>query len=530
MNKIDLVENKEFDYVTNTLIEHRKKYAQFFTPYKIAKFMCGWVYHNLSKKNDVIVLEPAIGLGIFSRILINEFGLNASFFCFDIDSKVLKYGEKIFSDLNINIRLEDYIKSDWQDKYDCIICNPPYFKFHDYDNINLISLINGKTNSSLNGFTNLYALFIIKSIFQLKDDGCAAYIVPSEFLNSDYGKEVKRQLILSCAIVELIVIDFEENVFEDALTTSCILLIKKRKNKTIRFHHINTLSQIDILENELIYDKQTELINEHYEYSYDELLPEIKWRNYYQNLSLDHLKNIVNLRKYCQVKRGIATGSNDYFVFNESKAKEYNINQENLLPCVAKANDIKNLIFKESDLIELIEKDASIYLIDLKVYQNQSIIDYIKFGEEIKVNERYLTKCRSPWYSLENNKPADLWVGVFNRDGIRVIWNKAKILNLTTFHGIYVNLQFLEYIDIIFAYFNTKIAKKIFEVNRREYGNGLNKMEPNDFNNSLIFDFKILSTDEISYIKSLVRDISENKNSESFVEIEKFFESKIIVD
>ena len=28
--------------------------------------------------------------------------------------------------------------NDWQNKYDGIICNPPYFKFHDYDNKNII--------------------------------------------------------------------------------------------------------------------------------------------------------------------------------------------------------------------------------------------------------------------------------------------------------------------------------------------------------------------------------------------------------
>ena len=46
----------------------------------------------------------------------------------------------------------------------------------------------------LSGFTNIYTLFILKSIWQLRKGGRTAYIVPSEFLNSDYGKDVKKYI------------------------------------------------------------------------------------------------------------------------------------------------------------------------------------------------------------------------------------------------------------------------------------------------------------------------------------------------
>ena len=56
----------EQKYIASTTLDHRKKYAQFFTPEKIAEFMCHWV---LQGKQKTRVLEPAYGLGIFSRIL-----------------------------------------------------------------------------------------------------------------------------------------------------------------------------------------------------------------------------------------------------------------------------------------------------------------------------------------------------------------------------------------------------------------------------------------------------------------------------
>ena len=56
----------EQKYIASTSLYHRKRYAQFFTPEKIAEFMCQWV---LQGKQKTRVLEPAYGLGIFSRIL-----------------------------------------------------------------------------------------------------------------------------------------------------------------------------------------------------------------------------------------------------------------------------------------------------------------------------------------------------------------------------------------------------------------------------------------------------------------------------
>ena len=53
----------ENEYSNSTPIAHRKKYAQFFTPFPIADLMAKWILGNENLKT---VLEPAFGLGIFS--------------------------------------------------------------------------------------------------------------------------------------------------------------------------------------------------------------------------------------------------------------------------------------------------------------------------------------------------------------------------------------------------------------------------------------------------------------------------------
>jgi len=216
----------EKDYSNKTTLEHRKEFAQFFTPQKIASIMADWLLGapNLNK-----VLEPAFGLGIFSRNLLSKKS-KLEITGYEIDRKIKSVSEGIFTDnKDVKINLEDYITSDWKQKYDGIICNPPYFKFHDYDNKKVLSEIEANLNIKLNGFTNLYATFLIKSIHQLNKNGRLAYIVPSEFLNSDYGQLVKTELIKSKLLRNVVIFNFKENVFDDALTTACILLCANDK-------------------------------------------------------------------------------------------------------------------------------------------------------------------------------------------------------------------------------------------------------------------------------------------------------------
>ena len=232
----------EKDYSNSISLEHRKKFAQFFTPFQLASLMADWLVGNKGIKT---VLEPAFGLGVFSRALLNK-TTELTIKGFDVDEKIFTKAKEVFFDTpNVDIHLKDYIFNDWHEKYDGIICNPPYFKFHDYDNKTILNEFESRLKIKLNGFTNLYTLFLLKSIRQLNSSGRLAYIIPSEFLNSDYGKLVKSDLIKNKILRHIIVFDFEENVFDDALTTACILLCSNDKNyQKVKF---STIKKIDDL-------------------------------------------------------------------------------------------------------------------------------------------------------------------------------------------------------------------------------------------------------------------------------------------
>jgi adenine-specific DNA-methyltransferase len=514
----------EKKYIDKINLSHRKKFAQFFTPETIADLMADWLIGNKKIKT---VLEPAFGLGIFSRNLIKKKPtLNIK--GFDIDKTIFKEAQSFFNtNSNVSLNLEDYMFNDWSNKYDGIICNPPYFKFHDYDNKSILKEIENRLNFKFNGFTNLYTLFLLKSIYQLAPNGRMAYLIPSEFLNSDYGKLVKEYLVKTNTLRHLFVIDFKENVFDDALTTASILLLAKDKNSTEI--NISTIESKLDLQKVVDYTNSYPKLKGEFTYKPSDLDPNIKWRKYYQVQNSDKYKNLVPFSKYAKVVRGIATGANDYFTFRPSKAKEFSIQSDNLLPCVCKAKDVKKAFFTSNDFKELEKNDELTYLFDAVKSTNSAVEKYIKKGIKEGISEKYLTKSRKIWFSLENRPPAPIWVSVFNRNGLRFIRNEAEISNLTTFHCVYLKQSDLfSSIDtnLLFAYLLTDVAKEIFSDNGREYGNGLNKFEPNDLNKAQVLNLSLLNSETVDNILKLYRKYKEEQDKVYIEQLNEIFISK----
>jgi adenine-specific DNA-methyltransferase len=514
----------EDNYIQSVSLEHRKKYAQFFTPKQIAEIMTKWLLGN---KQLHSVLEPAFGLGVFSRELLKH-KKNIKIKGFEIDWNIFSVSKNYFNDTQkVNLILQDYMYNDWVNKYDGIICNPPYFKFHDYDNKNIIQEIEEHLNCHLNGFSNLYTLFLLKSIYQLNKNGRCAYIVPSEFLNSDYGKLVKKHLIKTKTLRHIMVIDFEENVFNDAMTTASIIFCANDDNNgKVQFTNIKNVADLKLIE-EIIsaYPKQS---NQSEMYSIDKLNPDIKWKQYYQEQSSIKYKNLVPFSNYAKVSRGIATGANEFFTFNLEKAKEYSIKEKFLLPCICRSINVEKNYFNYDDFEYLKTKNKNVFLLNAKNVDDINVKNYLLKGQAQGIDRKYLTASRTPWYSIENRLPAPIWVSVFNRNGIRFVRNMAGVSNLTTFHCVYPKKQnlFNELdINIFFAYLLTDTARSIFADNSREYGDGLQKFEPNDINNAQMLDLSLLSEQDKVKLLFLYNKIKNDDSENSCIkEIDKILD------
>lgn len=503
----------EKEYVGVVGLEHRKRFAQFFTPEAIADFMARWVLDG-RKKMDV--LEPAFGLGAFSRSLFKQ-NPKVRVMGYEADETIYNYAAENVAQAGSDVLLynEDYLRASWKDKYDGIICNPPYLKFHDYDNASLVPLVNEQLGIRLNGFTNLYTLFLLKSISQLRDGGRMAYIVPSEFLNSDYGVEVKRALLRSGVLRHVVVVDFTQCAFDDALTTACILLCHKDGSLSeVRFSHVSDVGQLQAS------------LADYSAWVADQLKPETKWKQYYEGARSADYCHLVPFSTFAKVSRGIATGANDYFTFRESKKELYGIPERCLMRCVCHSPDVHGLFFTDDDFQRLSHSDKAVYLFNGRAdVKDEHVRGYISLGEETGADKRYLTASRKPWYAIENRKPSPIWVSVFNRKGLRFVRNIAGVSNLTTFHCVY-DAGVVD-IDVLFGYLVTNVSKEIFMDNSRQYGNGLVKFEPNDLNKGKAVDLRLLTEEEAQLVSAASqRLLCQGIEDEIILLLDSFFREK----
>lgn len=498
----------EEQYLEQTALLHRKQFGQYFTPFPIAQLMARWVTDNPFCKT---ILDPAVGLAVFFRAILQNNKPSYHFVGYDLDPTLLEQSRHLLQSFPISLVLhpEDYLSSSWSQCYDAILCNPPYLKFHHYlKRLQLLKLVQEQLQLQLSGLTNLYSLFLIKSISQLNPYGRAAYLVPSEFLNANFGHPIKEYLLQSQTLRYVLLFDFRTAVFENVITTSCILLFAKEAQKhSVQFISLRSLEELKDIEKGLgLYPQkhpQSKI------FAFSSLQSRLKWRHYYQ-VPFSTVKNrLVPLSYYGKVSRGIATGANDYFLFNKSKQKEYQIPSNDLLPCISKSASCVSPFFTPKHFEELAQKDKNVYLFQATSLLNQKIIKYIELGESLGVSGKYLTRHRVPWYRQETRSIAPIWVAPFSRGRLKWIRNETQTIHLTTFHGFYPkNLEGTQ-LDILFAYLLTEVGQTILRENRREYGKGLEKFEPNDLNEAQVFSIETLSSDLQETILALYQQYRE---------------------
>lgn len=492
--------------------EHIKCLGQYFTNDIIANFMCSWACQGAKT-----MLDPAVGNGIFFRYA-KKYNPECKVRGYEIDKEILEY----FGNLSDkNIILGDYLKSSWGDKYDAIICNPPYKRFQAIpDRTVIIQDIYNHTSEKYSSYTNLYLLFLVKSIFQLSSTGRLAYLIPTEFLNAKYGTPVKR-LILERQLLRT-VINFRNNreVFKNAATTCCILLLDQEKKEYVDFYNLKSVKDLANLKIETGINAVR--------ISYPDIEANKKWRPYLLQEEKSQYENLTEISNFCTVSRGIATGANKYFCFSRSKAERYGIPRQCLEKCICRSADVRTSIFSQKEFEKLSEEDKTVYLLNIDKSSASVIQGYIKFGEENGVDQKYLTSHRDPWFSMEQKQVAPIWVSSSSRKNIKFVRNLAMAKTLTTFHSIFVKEEYLDDIDLIFCYFLTPIAQSILGKNRKEMADGLNKFQPNDINSAKMLDLNVISKDDRARIYEIYDDMKREVKEQHIWQLDQIMSDYLL--
>ena len=482
------------DVASDIDLAKRRRLGQVFTPRPIADWMARWVCARQPRR----ILDPAVGHGVFIDAIEETIarGNRAWSPCIevcDIDAGMLTRFAAAPRSIAVSRRNIDFITARFREGYDAVIANPPYVRHHDLDySEDVLGRFDQICGRRLSRMTNLYGLFLIKIWTLLGERGRAAVITPAEWLNADFGVAIKAFLLEEGAIDAIVHFDHASNVFDGALTTAAITLLRRdrRVGEPIRLLRVSDIDELTAAR--MACGRRMKPV---------EMDPRGKWTPLFNGsenparapgpaISRRHraagpdsaCKAVAGprLADIARCTRGIATGANDYFTLRESDRRRRGIDIADLRVCIAKAQDVRGERFTSADVQRLINADRRIYLFHPRPRLTAAVKRYLAEGERLRIPRRYLPGHRPVWYMPEHREPASILVSVFARGAFRFVLNQAAALNLTAYHAIYLHHPSPRCIRALFEYLTSPEAQEALAGHRRIYGDGLLKLEPRD--------------------------------------------------
>ncbi|MFX1595681.1 MAG: class I SAM-dependent DNA methyltransferase [Promethearchaeota archaeon] len=192
------------------------------------------------KKNQKI-LDPCVGPGIFINQLL-ETGIDKNqIYAYDINSNFKVEVEK----LGVSFKEKDTLLALYPDSYnrfDFIVGNPPYLnKASTYVRKYKLKLrkIYGKINAH-----ETYAMFIVNSIWRLKEGGKLGFITSDSFLTLSTHKKLRKFILNNCKINEILLAP--KNLFSSQKVSinPVIIILTKCSGKINKIFRENNLMRI----------------------------------------------------------------------------------------------------------------------------------------------------------------------------------------------------------------------------------------------------------------------------------------------
>jgi adenine-specific DNA-methyltransferase len=199
----------------------------------------------------------------------------------------------------------------------------------------------------------------------------------------------------------------------------------------------------------------------------------------------------VRVSDILQIRRGISTGCNDFFVLNEEEARRRRLTEKLGLRRVLPTRiHLPDRVFTETYWHELRERGYPCWLLvlpDGKIKDfDRAVQEYLREGLRRGLHATPTAKTLRTWFSLPAKRPADVFITYFFRGTPRFILNEARVFNLTNilggrFTSLVGNAAAQEL--IVNALNKQAIDWMHGKGAGREYKGGLRKIEPRELSN-----------------------------------------------
>jgi adenine-specific DNA-methyltransferase len=452
----------------------RREAGQFFTPLWVARAMAHWL---LGEPTSTL-LDPGCGSGsLLIAGAIERSHDRVALLGLDSDPLAIEMAEAtrlIRAISSMELRCADFLLDDLTERPDAVICNPPFTRHHDIDPVAKRRIHEGfeeRLGLRLSRLASLHVLFLVRALEVSNDDARLAFITPSHWLETAYGREVKRFLLEQARVEAIVNFPAEHLLFPGVRTTAAITLIRKGgESGPTRILECDGVSAAAGFIASGLRSGPDER---------DVLLDAGSGWARSQRRSTGPAS--IQLGELAEVHRGVATGYNSFFVLSERRRKELHIRVESCKPCIASPRHLQQDEVGLEDLDEMDDEVPRWLLAPHHLRSTGPLRRYLDLGEsELGVTKRTLVESRvragRRWFEIAVPEHAPILFSYFNRPRARFVRNYAEAVPLNTWLVVHPR-QGIDADKLFQLLASPKVTSRLAE-GATVYGKGLWKLEP----------------------------------------------------
>ena len=477
--------------------EERNRLGQFATPFSLAVDIAGFVKPLLKPwQSRPRFADPSIGSGSFYSAALTVFGINGleDATGIELDPAFAEAADSLWGGSGLRVIQGDFTQVINEDlgpaAPNLVLANPPYVRHHHLsrdEKLRLQSLVLQLTGIKVSGLAGLYVYFLLLATHWMERHGLAAWLIPSEFMDVNYGSALREFLSKNVTLLRLHRFDPADVQFNDALVTSAIVIFE---NAPAPDDHQIEFTFGGTLEHPMV----SEMIG------LNQLCGNGKWSGFPRHADNGSVQEAKPdgpcLGDLFRIQRGIATGCNEFFVLDRSKANELGIPRSFLRPILPSPRHLSGtLVESESDgyprlTPQLCLLDCGLPE-DLIASKHPDLWKYLQSADSMDIKNGYILRNRIPWYRQEQRAPAPFLCtymgrGTQDRLPFRFVWNQSQAvatnlyLMLTPIGGLSAMLkEHPERVARLHEWLGSLTAHEL-RSEGRVYGGGLNKIEPKE--------------------------------------------------